>query len=164
MEQSPRFALPFLAPGQAQKEFFHNEAIQLIEMLLCPVVEGPALVAPPSNPDPGACYLVGAGATGDWAGHDDALACFTEGGWRYIAPVDSMQLADKSTGQIVTFREDGWESGIVRAQEVQVNGQAVLRGRQPGIADPVGGTTTDTECRAAVSGILMALRTHGLIG
>jgi hypothetical protein len=39
MDQSPRFALPFLVPGQAQKELLHNEALQLVEMLLCPVVK-----------------------------------------------------------------------------------------------------------------------------
>jgi hypothetical protein len=42
MDQSARCGLPFLAPGQAQKEWFHNEALQRIDMLLCPVVEGPS--------------------------------------------------------------------------------------------------------------------------
>ena len=162
MDLSPRFALPFLAPGQAQKEFFHNEAIQRIEALLCPVVEAAGLVTAPSNPEPGACYIVGAGATGEWAGHDHALACFTEGGWRFIAPVDSMQLVDKSSGETLAY-EGGWISGIVRAREVRVNGQTVLRDRQPPIANPAGGATVDTECRAAISEILATLRTHGLI-
>lgn len=163
MDLSPRFALPFLAPGQAQKEFYHNEAIQLIESLLCPVVEQADLTAPPSNPIPGTCYLVGAGATGEWAGHDDALACFTEGGWRFIAPVDSMQLVNKSNRETMAY-DGGWVSGIIHVQEVRVNGQAILREQQPAIADPAGGNTIDTECRSAISNVLAALRTHGLIG
>ena len=153
-----------VAPGQAQKELFHNEAIQMIEALLCPVVEEAGLAAPPSGPAAGTCFLIGTGATGDWAGHDDEIACFTEGGWHYVTPVDSMQLVNKSSGETMSYIGSIWQSGIVRAQEVQVNGQRVLGERQPATADPIGGTAMDTECRAAVSDILAALRAHGLIG
>lgn len=164
MDQSPRFALPFLAPGQAQKELYHNEAIQLIEALLCPVIEEAGLVAPPSDLVPGNCYVVGGGATSEWAGHDNALACFTDGGWRFIAPVDSMQLVDKATGETMSYSGGAWQRGVVRAQEVRVNGQKVLDERQPAIADPVGGPVVDSECRSTVLDILAAVRAHGLIG
>jgi hypothetical protein len=80
MDQTARFSLPYLAPGQMQKEFFHNEALQRIDTLLCPIVEGPASATPPSNPPLGSCYLVSAGAVGAWAGHDGALASFSEAG------------------------------------------------------------------------------------
>ena len=56
-----------------------------------------------------------------------------------------------------------WEAGIVRAQEVRINDQVVLRNRQPGIADPASGSIVDSECRAAVAAILTTLRAHGLI-
>src|SRR5688572_24198881 len=88
MDQTARFALPYLAPGQLQKELFHNEALQRVDMLLCPVVEGPPAASPPVSPTAGSCYLVGSGASGAWAGNDGALACFTEGGWRFAAPTD----------------------------------------------------------------------------
>jgi hypothetical protein len=55
-------------------------------------------------------------------------------------------------------------SNVVRAQELRVNGQAVVGQRQPAISGPSGGTTQDSECRTAVSSILGALRAHGLIG
>ena len=164
MDQSPRFGLPFLLPGQAQKELTHNEAVQAIEILLCPVVDGVDLDTPPTEPGAGACYLVGAGASGDWTGNDGALACFTEGGWRFVQPVEAMQVVDKASGQILAFRSGYWESGIARIQELRVNGQTVVRGRQAAIGDPVGGVTLDNECRVAVSSILAALRAHGLIG
>src|SRR5687768_935388 len=101
MDQTTRFALPFLAPGQAQKEWYHNEALQRIDMLLCPAVEGPPLAAPSPSPPDGACYLVAAGATGAWAGQDGSIAGFTDGGWRFVAPVEGAQLLDRVNGQLV---------------------------------------------------------------
>lgn len=138
--------------------------LSLIEILLCPSVDAAGLVSPPADATPGACYLVGAPATGAWTGRDGALACFTEGGWRFIEPIESMQLVDKATGQTMAFRSGGWEKGIVRAQQLNIEGQTVVRQRQPAIADPSGGTTVDGECRAAVAAILATLRAHGLIG
>ena len=164
MDQTARFALPFLAPGQMQKELFHNEALQTVDMLLCPAVDGPPLVTPPGNPAAGNSYIVGVAATGAWTGRDGSIACFTDSGWRFAGPVDGMALTDRLTGQTWTRRNGIWETGIVRAQELRVDGVAVVRGRQPGIADPTAGSIVDSECRAVVAQILAALRGHGLIG
>jgi hypothetical protein len=132
-------------------------------MLLCPVVAGvPAQTAPPS-PVEGSCHLVGDDATGAWSGHDGALACFTDGGWRYAAPVEGMSVIDGTSGQTLAYRNGTWEAGIARAQEVRIDGLTVLRNRQPAIANPAGGNTLDVECRATVTAILVTLRAHGLI-
>jgi len=163
MDDTARFALPQLAPGQAQKEWFHNEALQLIDLLLCPVVEGAALATPPADPAAGACYLVASGATGAWAGKDDMLAGYTEGGWRFIAPVEGAQLLDRSSGQTILRREGAWESGIVRAQQLEIEGVTLVRERQAAIADPAGGSIVDSQCRTAVAAMLSMLRAHGLI-
>src|SRR5262245_36298528 len=104
MDQTARFGLAKLAPGQMQKELYHNEALHLIDMLLSPVVEGPPLVAPPVNPAVGACYLVETGAIGAWSGHDGALACFTDGGWRFVLPVEEMNVLERSSGQAIAWR------------------------------------------------------------
>ena len=34
MSNTPRLRVPFLSPGQAQKEFFHNEALQTFDILV----------------------------------------------------------------------------------------------------------------------------------
>jgi hypothetical protein len=163
MDQTARFGLPQLAPGQAQKEWYHNEALQRIDMLLCPAVEGSALAAPPASPPAGACYLVATGATGAWAGEVGALATFTDGGWRFVAPIEGAQVLDRTSGQMVVRRGGSWEAGIVRAQEMRINGLTVLRDRQAAVPDPIGGSVVDAPCRGAVASILAALRTHGLI-
>lgn len=163
MEETTRFALPQLTPGQAQKEWFHNEALQRIDMLLCPVVETAALTAPPPSPALGSCHLVASGGTGDWAGKDGMLAGLSDGGWRFINPIEGMRVVDRVSGQLIERRSGAWESGIMRALEYQAGGLTVVRQRQPPIADPAGGDVIDTQGRAAIASILSMLRTHGLI-
>ncbi len=53
METSARHGLPLLSAGQAQKEYFHNEAIQALDFLVGPAVfEGPS-DQPPATPQVG---------------------------------------------------------------------------------------------------------------
>lgn len=147
----------------AARNIISPGALLRIDMLLCAVVEGPGLTTPPANPPYGACYLVAEDATGAWVGQDGAVAAFSDGGWRFAAPVDGMQLLDRASGQLVVRRNDSWESGIVRAQELRINGMPVVRERQAAVPDPIGGSIIDAQCRAAVAAILASLRTHGLI-
>ena len=163
MDQTARFAIPFLAPGQVQKEMQVNEALQRIDLLLCAVVEGPPANDPPPGPLPGQTYLVAEAPNGDWAGNGGAIAGFTDGGWRFTAPPEGAQVLDRTTGEIAVRRNGNWETGVVRAREIQVGGQKVLGEQGPPIAGPAGGSTVDAEARAAISEILAALRAHGLI-
>jgi hypothetical protein len=85
-----------------------------------------------------------------------------EGGG-FARGIDGVRLLDRSSGQMIARRAGAWEMGIVRAQEVRINGQAVVRGRQAAVPNPAGGSVVDTECRAALSSLLAAARAHGLI-
>jgi hypothetical protein len=42
-----------------QKETFQNEALQAIDMLLCPIVEGLPVQSPPISAAIGSCYWLG---------------------------------------------------------------------------------------------------------
>ena len=50
MDQTARFALPFLAPGQVRKELQVNESLQRIDLLLSALVEGALGNDPPVDP------------------------------------------------------------------------------------------------------------------
>ena len=164
MNQTARFALPFLAPGQVQKEWFHNESLQRIDMLLSAAVEAPPQNDPPVSPVAGQCFLIGDSPTGDWTGQPGAIAGFSDGGWRFVTPIEGAQLLVRATGEMMLRRSGSWEAGIVRARQVQVDGLTILRGQQPPVAAPAGGSVVDTESRSAISAILAALQAHGLIG
>ena len=163
MDQTPRFALPFLAPGQAQKEWFVNESLQIIDMLLCPVVEAPPLNNPPAGAVPGQCFAVGDAPAGDWAGRGGSIAGFSGGGWRFVVTPEGARLLIRSTGETVVRRDGAWETGVVRARQVQVDGRAVLGSRQPSIQAPAGGLVVDAEARSAISTVIAAMQAHGLI-
>ena len=112
----------------------------------------------------GDCHLVDEPASGAWSGQVGALACFTAGGWRFVAPIEGMRVLDRASGVTIVRRGGVWESGIARMSEVQVDGDTVLRQRQAPVPNPNGGGAIDAECRAAVIAILDRMRAHGLIG
>jgi Protein of unknown function (DUF2793) len=162
-EESARLALPLLAPGQAQKEMTHNEALTRLDIIVQSVVVAVAPAAVPADPQPGQCWIVGAGASGVWQGQDGALAAWTEGGWRFVPAFDGMAVWSLADGMSVTRRQGQWETGALDVRTVRVGGQAVLGARQPPIAEPIGGAIVDSESRATVAAILAMLRSHGLI-
>jgi hypothetical protein len=139
---SARHGLPFLFAGQAQKEFYVNEAHALVDMLLHPAVEGETNT-PPANPAGGECWLVGATPTGAWAGSAGNLACYQGGTWQFSAPRNGMSVLVLSTGQTMRYL-DGWQI----AQSVAV---------------PNGGTTVDQQAREAIAGLISAMSAAGIL-
>ena len=139
---SPRFSLPLLFAGQAQKEFSVNEALARTDAMVHLTVEGEA-ASPPVAPQDGDCWLILSGASGDWAGHAGAIACRQGGTWLFAAPCDGMRAWNRATEQ-EWFYASGW--------------------RVPdAVAVPVGGSVIDGEARSAISGILQALSTAGIL-
>lgn len=162
-EQTPRLGFPLLVSGQAQKEVTHNEALIMADALVQPVVQAVAPPAVPSAPEPGQCWVVGVGAGGAWVGRDHAIACWTEGGWRFVASREGMTVWSLADSLPARRDADGWTIGQLDASTLRILGEQVVGTRQPSIAAPTGGSIVDTEVRVAVESILGALRAHGLI-
>jgi hypothetical protein len=138
---TPRFKLPLLFAGQAQKEFYVNEAHALADALLHCAVEGESAV-PPTTPAEGECWLVAAGGSGAWAGRDGMIASRTAGNWLFTAPRDGLALLDRATGQQIRFATT-W-----RRPEVPLA--------------PIGGVTVDGEARATIAALIEALAVAGI--
>ncbi|WP_242122876.1 DUF2793 domain-containing protein [Sphingobium sp. Sx8-8] len=158
-----RWALPLLFAGQAQKELFHNEALTRMDMLLHGAAESADIAEPPASPAVGSCWIVAVGATGDWSGQDGALACWTEGGWRFVAPRAGLSLWVADRAHAMRHDGAGWQDAAVREDGFYVGGTRVVGGRSAPIGTPAGGATVDAEARSAIAAILSSLRTHGLI-
>ena len=138
---TPKYALPLLFAGQAQKEFYVNEAHALIDALLHAACEGEA-ADPPATPTEGEAWLVGNGATGEWTGEDGKLASRQSGNWLFTTPSEGMQLFDRSTGQMILYRS-GWQ-------------------RPAAPILPSGGTVVDAEARTAIADLITALVDAGI--
>ena len=162
-EGTPRLKLPFIVPGQAQKELFHNEALTLIDAAVHAAVEASPLVQPPASPQEGQCWITAAGAGGAWAGKDHQLAMWSESGWRFVAPVAGMSVWNKAAGYQIRWRGDGWDDGQIDGSAVRIAGEQVVGERQPAVPSPSGGTTIDEQARSAIDAIIVALMSHGLI-
>ena len=185
-EQTPKLGFPLLASGQAQKEVTHNEALVLADALVLQayanagadvlyapglrtpeqirtVVQAVAPAAIPASPVPGQCWIVGAGAGGVWAGHDNAIACWTGGGWRFVASREGMWAWSLADSLPARREANGWTLGQLAASALRIGGDQVVGARRPAIAGAADGSTVDAEARVTVSAILEALRAHGLI-
>lgn len=133
---TPRYALPLLFAGQAQKEFYVNEAHALADALLHCAVEGIA-DTPPATPADGTCWLVGPAPDGAWTGQAGKLACRQLGNWLFVAPRDGLAVLNRADGQVIRYL-DGWSTPAAPAL-------------------PTGGATVDAELRAAFAALLDAL-------
>ena len=135
--KTPRYALPLLFPGQAQKEFAVNAAHALADFLIHPAIEGVA-AEPPGGAADGSTWLVAMGASGAFAGQAGKLASLQAGTWVFAAPRDGLRVLDRQTGQHILFAGD-W--------------------RRPAAPPaPQGGPVVDSEARAAIAALVAALR------
>lgn len=159
MDVTARFELPLLVAGQAQKEIFHNEALERIATCIGASVTGPASATPPDTPSVGDCFLVGTGASAAWTGKDNAVAAFREGGWRFISPCEGFSVWVQSRSTFAVFRGGAWEYGALRGDRIIVDGTQVVGSQQSSIPTPAAGSNIDVEARVALGQILGALRT-----
>lgn len=162
-ETSARLGLPMLVPGQAQKEWFHNEALALLDLATQSGVVAVGVDTPPPSPAAGQAWIVGTAPTGGWAGKAGSIAGWTEGGWRFVAATEGMAVWDGATGQVARYVGGTWMLGTVAASRVTIAGLQVVGARRAAIADPTGGSAVDAEARITIAAILAALRGHGLI-
>lgn len=162
-DATPRLALPLLAAGQAQKELYHNEALATLDALVQPVAATFGDPAPPAAPGVGQSWIVGTAPTGDWSGHPDAVASWTDGGWRFATPIEGMWVWVSAAGLWAHRAGGAWSLGTLPASALVIGGQQVVGARGGAIVAPAGGATVDGEARAAIAAVLAALRAHGLI-
>lgn len=162
-DMTTRLGLPLLSAGQAQKEAFHNEALTALDLLVQPSVVTTTRSTPPAEPKGGEAWIVAAGADGAWTGREDQLAGWTEGGWRFAAPILGMAIWVEDAGVIARWSGRAWRLGEITGRTLVLDGEQMVGSRQPAIAPPTGGDIRDMEARGAIDAILAALRNHGLI-
>lgn len=150
-ETTPRHGLPLIAPGQAQKEMTHNEALATLDLIAQPGVTAIGLDTPVADPAPGECWIVGANPAAAWAGHEGAIAGWTAGGWRFVAPREGMVVWNADSESFARYGGGAWRVGELLGEPT------------PLIPMPSGGMTVDEDARDAIAAVIMTLRHYGLV-
>lgn len=109
-DTSPVLSLPFILPSQAQKHVTHNEALEILDVLVQGAAQTRGLTAPPATPVTGERHIVGPGATGDWAGKGDAIALWLgpAQGWRFFLPRPGWRVFVLASGTETVWDGAGW--------------------------------------------------------
>lgn len=108
-DTSPLLSLPYLLPSQAQKHVTHNEALDLLDMLVQPVAEGVDALTPPPSPVEGEVWALGTGPTGVWAGQGHSLASWRNGAWMFLPLRPGWVVFDRTLGAVLAFDGTDWK-------------------------------------------------------
>lgn len=106
MDTTKRIKLPYIVASQAQKEVTHNEALELLDILLHPV----AITIDNSPKEPveaGDCYIVGERPQDKWKGKPNHLAYYTQG-WNFIEPFEGLTVWVRDEEKRYTYNGTKW--------------------------------------------------------
>lgn len=107
-EQSTNLSLPYIQAAQAQKHVTHNEAVELLDVIVQLTLEAIESTLPPANAAEGQAWAIGAGATGAWASYAGDIAAWRNGGWLFVTPKTGWRAYDKTTQKIYVYSALAW--------------------------------------------------------
>ncbi|MBY8978374.1 DUF2793 domain-containing protein [Rhodobacteraceae bacterium NNCM2] len=107
-DTTTKLLLPYIFAAQAQKHVTHNEALRILDGLVQLSVLDRDLTAPPGSPADGDRYIVGSGATSDWAGWDQNVALWTDGAWLRLPPRTGWRVWVEDEGLLLVYAGTGW--------------------------------------------------------
>jgi len=93
MTTSVVLGIPYIATAQSQPDVTHNEALNLLQMILAGGVIAIGNNTPPVSPSEGDTYIVGTSPTGAWAGRPNTIAGFFFSVWIFLPGDDSSGTA-----------------------------------------------------------------------
>lgn len=108
-DDTARFAFPYIQPSQAQKHVTHNEALRMLDVLVDACVTGWGTTTVPAEPTAGECHVVGASASGVFAGHESMIAAFVDGGWAFFVPAEGMRVWDSGNTRLMVRHAGDWQ-------------------------------------------------------
>lgn len=112
MTTTSNLSLPFLEAGQAQKHVTHNEALRMLDALVMLTVLDRDLSVPPPAPQDGARYIVRAPGSGAFAGKDNQIAHFADGGWLFHPPRAGWTCFVADDSALLVFAGAEWVPAI----------------------------------------------------
>src|SRR6478672_3862116 len=97
MSTEPITGEPYQGAGSLQTDAVQNSTLNYFGAWVNCVVLSVVLTTPPGSPANGDRYIVGASATGAWAGHDDELAVYRDG-WQFYPALEGVTVYNLDDG------------------------------------------------------------------
>jgi hypothetical protein len=112
MADTPNLGIAEMTEAQASKYVTFNEFGRDMDTWVHLAVIDKDDTAPPSGPADGDRYIVAAGASGDWTGHEDDIATYENTAWVFRTPVVGIMAYALDEGQYYIYLESaGWTAG-----------------------------------------------------
>lgn len=108
MSATHRLKLPLIHSGQAQKEITHNEALNLLDVLINTVACDVSVNKPPAKTGLGELYIIGENPIAEFTNHPNEIAQKLESGWRFIAAHKWLIVTVDLDGSRYTFNGKIW--------------------------------------------------------
>lgn len=108
-ELSPNLSLPLIQAAQAQKHVTHNEAVELLDMIVQLTVQAFDATTPPGQAGEGQAWALGAAPTGVWASQGGQIASWRGGGWIFAAPQIGWQAWGVAEAALRVYTGNGWQ-------------------------------------------------------
>lgn len=108
MANTDKLNIPVMEASQAQKHVTFNESMLVLDAVVQLAVIDKDLTAPPGSPSAGDRYIVGASATGDWAGQDDSIAAYQNSAWEFYTPQDGWVAYVKDESLDYRYNGTSW--------------------------------------------------------
>ena len=124
-EQSPRLNLPFIQPSQAQKHVTHNEAIEILDIVVQLRVEDINQSDPPTSPNEGQAWAVSTTPNGAWTGQQGMIATWQNNGWLFVEPAQGWIAWVASAGRSFQFDGSDWVHLIADSDLNNISGLGV---------------------------------------
>lgn len=108
---TPNRNIPYVPEGTLDPAAGLNLALNVIDALLQTRVISIGQSTPPGSPSDGDLYIVGAGATGAWAGHENDLARYVAEGnsWQFFSAGDEVAIVyNDDDGGLYIFSSGSW--------------------------------------------------------
>lgn len=110
---SPIYGTQLLQSAQAQPEVPINTTTRVHEAMMNLSVVSRVLTVPPSTITDGACYIVGAGASGLWTAEDTKVAIGANGAWLFVVAKPGQQAYVQNEDLYVKYQTIGSPVGWV---------------------------------------------------
>jgi Protein of unknown function (DUF2793) len=161
MPQSPRLALPLIAPGQSQKDVTHNEALLALDRMVTLAAVSRSLASPPASPLVGQMYIVPPAGAAAWGQPVGTLMQWQGSGWLAEPPRDG-QIALVIDEMVMLVHQGSWQASWP-VSGLAIAGRQVLAVPPASVPAATGGSTVDAQARATLAALIQALQQQGLI-